>query len=411
MDNLSPTHPDNRVTLDVGGVIYGGWKSVRIKHAIDQLAGTFSLDLHDRWPSQTASWPIEAGDACTVKVGTTTMITGYVDVSKCALSPNTHTLSVDGRDKTGDLVDCSAPPKEWGGQKFEAITSELLQPFGISLNTQLVTENGVYVAAKKTAKGKASSGKAGTGGSTLPKKASNSGETIHKLLEKIAKMQACLLVSDRTGGLLITRAGLSGAADDTLRMGQQGNIKSINYERSFAALYSEITVKGQQSGAQAEGNQVLTNGGQSVKPVATVKRAASQVGATVKGGVNRYRPLIIVAEDQADAARCQRRAQWEAGTREGKSLRITAVVQGWRQSTGAIWEINTLVKCVCPWVREDEQLLIVSAEFSIDRAGGTQTTLQLTRPSAYDVLPDIPAPVAKQGGAGQRQNLIGVKPR
>lgn len=401
-DRLSPIHPDNLVTLEVGGLLYKGWKTVKIRQAIDQLAGVFSLELHDRWTGQSEAWAIAAGDACTLKIGNTVMITGYVDANKVGLSHTTHTITIDGRDKTGDLVDCSAPPKEWGGQKFEAIALELLKPYGVTLTTQLDTDGNGYKAKGKDAKGKAATGNAGTGGGLIPKKASNSGETVHKLLEKMAKSQAALLVSDRVGGLIITRAGLAGRAADTLVLGK--NIKSLNYDRTFANLYSEITVKGQQSGAQLPRSN-LVNVEQSAKPVGVIKRADT---TAQNAAINRYRPLILMAEEQAGADRCKRRAAWEASTREGKSLKLTIMVQGWRQTNGDIWTVNTLTRVKCPLVREDEDFLITACEFSIDRNNGTQTSLTLSRPSAFDVLPDIPPP---SKNTTNQVNLATVKPR
>lgn len=403
---LSPIDPANRVSLEVGGVAYAGWKSVRIHHSIEQLAGTFSLDVTERWPDQTEAWAIEPGAACTVKIGGDVMITGYVDSVGVKLSPTDHTITVQGRDKTGDLVDCSPEPKEWVGLTFEAIAFELLAPFGIGLVTQLETGAGGY-QPKKPGKAKEPAKAAGSGGGKLPKKAANSGETVHKLLEKLAKIQGVLLISDRTGGLMVTRAGLNGRATDVLAIGQ--NLKSVDYERSFANLFSKITVKGQSVGATIPGQAVLM-GANSVKPTATVVRGAGAApGATTgSAAVGRYRPLIIMAEEQADQQRCKTRAEWEAGTREAKSKKISVKVQGWRQSDGALWTINTLVRMRCQFVREDEDLLIASLEYSIDLSGGTVCTMVLQSPKAYDVLKEIPKPTAG-GGTTSRGRLTGAQ--
>lgn len=387
---LSPIDAKNVMSLEVGGMRYEGWKAQRIRHGIEQLAGTFSLDVTDIWPEQATAWVIEPGAACTVKIGTDVMITGYVDVVRVNSSKSDHTISIEGRDRTGDLVDCSAPAREWTGLPFEHIAVELCQPFGITVETQLETGAGGY-KAKKPGKGKAPATKAGAGGGKLPRKASNSGETVHRLLEKLAKIQGVLLVSDRRGGLMITRAGLNGRATDMLVLGE--NLLTIDYERSFANLFSEITVKGQAHGATS-GGQTLADL-QRVKASATVKRSSAASGATVaNASIERYRPLTIVAEDQADAKRCNDRAEWEAGTREARSKRLTVTVQGWRQSDGTLWEINTLVRMRCPWVREDEDMLVSNIEYSIDMQGGTVCTMTLYTPKAFDVLKEIPKPNA-----------------
>ena len=407
LNRLSPIDPQNLVSLEVEGMRYEGWKSVRIAHGIEQLAGTFSLEVSDRWPDQTGSFEIEAGAACIVRIGPDVMITGYVDVVDVKVGPKEHTIRIEGRDRTGDLVDCSAPAGEWTGLPFEHIAAELLKPYSIELFTQVETGAGGYIA-KKPGKGKAPAAKAGTGGGRLPRKATNSGETVHRLLEKLAKIQGVLLVSDRKGGLVITRAGLNGRATDTLAQGR--NMKEISYERSFANLYSEITVKGQAHGATAGAGEPAPSGAASVKPVATVSRSGSSApGARLAGSssIKRYRPLTINAEDQADAKRCLDRAQWEAATREARSKRLVIPVQGWRQSDGSIWEINTLTHIKCPWVKEDEDMLISNIEYTLDLSGGTVCVMTFYSPAAYDVLKEIPKVEAgrKSAGTGGSQQV------
>ena len=415
-ERRGPIDPSNLVSLEVAGKRYDGWKSIRIRHSIEQLAGVFSLEIHDRWPNQTTAWSIEPGQACVVRIGTDVMVTGYVDVNTVRISPTEHSISIEGRDKAGDLVDCSATPREWVGMSFEHVATELCKPYGIALYRQVQTGAAGYITPEKTHK-PCPLEKCTNGGDKLPRKAINSGETVHRSLEKLAKIQGVLLISDRNGGLIVTRAGLGGACSDVLAMGQ--NIKSIDYERSFANLFSEITVKGQANGATstAAGSQVLS-GAQSALPKATVKRDGNapqgtsvlpQLQSVQASTVGRYRPLIITAESQADAKRCADRAAWEASTREAKSKRITVVVQGWRQDNGQLWSINTRVKLVCPWVREDEEMLITSCEYMLD-SNGTTTRMQLTSPKAFDVLKEIPQP---EGGAGKGKNpaLSGSIPR
>jgi prophage tail gpP-like protein len=392
-ERLSPIDVQNLVSLEVGGMKYDGWKSVRIKHSVEHLAGTFTLDVSDRWPDQTEAFAIEPGASCTVAIGDDVMITGYIDVVHVKATATEHTITVEGRDKTGDLVDCSAPPKEWLDMAFEDIAAEVCGDYGIEIIVEA------------------------SGGIVLPRKSTNTAETCHKLLDKMAKIQGVMMISDRMGGLKLTRAGLGGEAYDMLVLGE--NLKSIDYERSFANLYSDITVKSQVNGAVAGGGGGV-DGNINTKQMGAVSRlsgaGSGQTQTVVKTNPNtkvkskatfsvkneaieRYRPLIIIAEDQATDDRCLQRAQWEAGTREAKSKKLIVQVQGWRQSNGAIWEINTLVYMRCPWVKEDQVMLISAIEFALDMAGGTVCNMTIYPPEAYDILPEIPKPDKHSGKA------------
>lgn len=395
------------------------FKSVRIHQSIERIAGSFSIDVSGGWAERLGN-AVYKGMSANIKIGSETVITGYLDRIGIDVTPTSHGISLDGRDKTGDLVDCSAPPMEWVGMSFEHVARTLLQPYGIELYRQVQTGPAGYITPGKT-DDPCPIVKCDNGGDKLPRKSTNTGETVHRTLEKLAKQQGVLLVSDGKGGVIVTRAGLGGRASDVLAMAD--NLKSIKLDESFMGLYSEITVKGQASGATstAAGSAVLSTV-QTVKPSATVKRAdaAQKYSVTpntsnhgVKADtVGRYRPLIIVAESQADAKRCADRAAWEIGVREAKAKRITVVVQGWRQRDGSLWRINTIVKLVCPWVREDEPMLIASAEYQLDASGGTTTTLELVPPMAYDVLKEIPTPQSIQQKTGKNTAVYSnVAPR
>ena len=43
--------------LKIDGVYYGGWKTVRVTRAIEQMAGTFELEVTERWPHQLQASP------------------------------------------------------------------------------------------------------------------------------------------------------------------------------------------------------------------------------------------------------------------------------------------------------------------------------------------------------------------
>ena len=110
--------------------------------------------------------------------------------------------------------------------------------------------------------------------------------------------------------------------------------------------------------------------------------------------VTRYRPLIIIADGQADDRRCAQQAKFEASVREAKSKKVTVSVQGWRTEAGDLWRINQLVQVKSAWMRIDAIMLVGGVNFTISDSG-TITQLLLYPQNAFDVLPEIPPPTAK----------------
>lgn len=379
---------EDKLTLRVGGQIYGGWKQVLIQTGIGQLAGAYELGITERWPAQTTDWEIPPGEYCEVEIGEDVVISGYVDKTAVTYDANSHEIKISGRDRAGDLVDCSAPSKSYKGLTLEQIAKTLCEPYGISVYDE--TRYGRKLTEKEKADGKKTSPPSKPRiAKAVPKQANQTSESVFRTLDKIARSEGVLLVSDGEGGLLITRAGMGGDCEVTLELGK--NIKSASYENSFADLYSEITVKGQSSAVGAS-RYDLSN----AAPKGTVKRAKSAKSGNSQ--IDRYRPLILIAETQANAARCQQRAAWEASNREAKSRKITIAVQGWREKPdGDLWRINKMVKIKCPWMRLDESWLISGVTYKIDDGGGTVTDLTLVDKRSFDLLPEIPKP--KGGGS------------
>jgi prophage tail gpP-like protein len=383
-----------RLTLKVGGKVYAGWRSVSVRQGLEQIAGTFDLSITERWPAQPTEWSIPPGELCEIYIGDDPVIGGYVDAVAVNYDANSHEIRVTGRDRTGDLVDCSAPTTAFSGLTFAQIAEKLIAPYGIDLFDETVGGKKLSMKQKKQGKKGAAVKKARIG-SHLPKQATQCGESVFKTLEKIARSEGVLLVSDGEGGLLITRAGMGGDCSTVLKFG--ANILRANFEHSHANLYSEISVKGQASAA-GFGKFDVTHSA----PLGVVKRA--KVSVVGNSQIQRHRPLILMAETQADAKRCQQRAEWEAANREAKARKITLTVQGWRQADGDLWRINQRVHVTCPWMRVDEAWLVASVAFQLDESGSL-TELTLVGQKAFDLLPEIPA---AQGGAG-KFNVAGKK--
>ena len=84
-----------------------------------------------------------------------------------------------------------------------------------------------------------------------------------------------------------------------------------------------------------------------------------------------------------------RRPRWSYARRMGKALVSTYKVQGWRQSSGALWVPNQTVRVIDPIIGFDREMLIVEVDYTLD-ASGTVATLSVSPPEA--VLPEPPEP-------------------
>jgi len=332
----------HELLLTVDGVRYGGWTGGTVERSIENMSGGFRLELTDPWDGTP---PIGEQSRCTLQLGGETVISGYVDTIEIEESATSHGITVSGRDAAGDLVDCSAvhPSGEWRGLSLREQVFELAQPFGINVRTDTSLD----------------------GAAPFPVFRLEEGETAWRAIDRACRFRQALCVSDGAGGLVLTRAG-KGRADVELRRGE--NVLSIRFERSSKDRFSSYTVKGQRDAADDE----------------PADRAAHGIGSAGDPGVRRYRPRVLVAEDQSDDGSLAGRAGWEASTRAGRSQKMTVTVQGWRQTAGGrLWRPNERVRVV--WRRIDQEMLISAVRHQL--GANTTTELTLVPPGAFEAKP------------------------
>jgi prophage tail gpP-like protein len=332
------------VVLTVGGKQYAGWKEVEIRRGIEQVAGTFVLSVSERWAGQNEMWPIRHGEECTLSVDGEILITGYVDDLLPFFDAQQHGVTVVGRDKTGDLVDCSAVSNsgQWQGRTLLQVAQDIAKPFEIAVRAETDVGKPFTTAALQE------------------------GETAFEALERAARMRGVLLISDARGGLSIARAGAERIAT---ALAQGENILSARASFSMRDRYSSYICKGQNIGFDES----------------TPDQNAQPKGTAQDTGVQRYRPLIIVAENVSDAKGLKDRAIWEAAVRLGRSARPQITVQDWRHTDG-LWLPNYLVPVRCPYLYLDAEMLIVAVTYRLND-NGTTAEIELCRPEAFKMLP------------------------
>lgn len=346
---MASTSSSGIAELKINGVYYGGWKSVRVSRSIEQMAGTFELEITERWPGEPQATPIRPGQFCQVFLDGEVVITGWVDVVSPDYDAEKHTIRVSGRDKTADLVDCSAIHKsgQWHNVKIEQLATDLLKEYGISLVVE------------------ADTGKAFSSWNI------QEGETVFDCLERAARMRALLLTSNPSGDLVITRAGKDIAG---VSLVEGKNIKAARAEFSWKERFSAYAAKGY--------GKLGPNG--ETEHAAPAASVADEI-------ITRHRPLIVLAESHGENTSLRDRAEWERNVRRGRSVRGSITVQGWKRPDGALWQPNLLVPVTSPllWLSNPAELLIVGCVYSLDDRQGTLTELAIARPESFQLLEGV----------------------
>ena len=344
----------SRFVLTVEGRDYEGWKAGSVTRSIETIAGQFSVVVSEREPGETAARPIIPGAAISLALEDTPVIRGWVDAVEPTYDADTHEIRVTGRDRTGDLVDCSvaSEPGEWKNERLENIVRQIIQPYGITLSTNVPT------------------------GEPFTRFRIEEGESVWEVIDRACRFRRVLPFSDGAGGLVIGRPGRERA---TVSLVQGQNILAGRDYLDLSRRYSRYTVKAQQSGGDGLGD------------LFSPTDMAHIIATAYDRGVLRFRPLTIVAERDATQAEAQERADWEAAVRAGRSRSATITVQGWREQPGGpLWQPGRLVYVQDPWLGLRRDMLITSVQQTLG-SEGTLTRIVVFPESAF-----LPEPMARE---------------
>lgn len=342
--------PSDDVTVVINGNAYGGWQDVRITRGIERLPSDFEVRLTDIYAGQADALQIKPGDSCQVRIGGAAVITGYIDVVSPSVDASSHEITVLGRSKCADLVDCSA---EWPGNQISGasvleVARTLAMPYGIEVEAT-----------------------PGLEGFTIPVFSLMYGETPFDIIERLCRYSQLLAYDDEFGNLLLTRASRTDRAGSGFREG-------FNVQRASAVL----SMHDRFSEYLCYPNAFNT--------VQELGEAGFLVSSQADAGVKRHRMKVLISDGTGlggqDVAKT--RAAWEAYRRWGRSATVRVTTDSWRDKNGALYQPNTLVPVDIPSIKVSNKIWTISEVTYRKGEQGTFCDLVLMAPQAFDVVPE-----------------------
>lgn len=332
-------------TLFVGKTVFEGWEDIKITRELNSVASDFQLQVVDKWRPDQEPWRIVPGELCHVHLGKQSVITGFVDKVEASVNKTSRSITVTGRSKTADLVDCSVVgPGQFTNLSILDIAKTVCEPFGISV--QLNAD----------------------AGASFPSIVLQQGETAFALLDRLARERKLLMYPSHEGNLIISGAGTLRASNE-IRQGV--NYLSGRSTIDYSNRHSRYIVKGQGLGF-----------------LGSPEQATSPQGEATDSGITRYRPLILMAENATNGESSGDRATYEANMRAAKALTAEVQVQGWFQSDGKLWDVNQLVFVDAGFLGIRRRMLIQKVVFNKNN-GGTTTDISLIREDAYSFKKNV----------------------
>ena len=336
------------VTLIIDGHELRGWQKVGITRSMQNAAISFTLEAtNPTWSEEAKALrhgkeieirtsPARGGGA---SGGGDLLCKGYVDSYSARYSDNSKSITLSGRSKSADAIDC--PPVKHKTGRVEKKTLDKVaaefDEFGIGFKTDQQLK-------------------------PIPKVQRRPDETVFSTIEREARRDGLMLSAQTDGSVLLTRAGTKRHAG-ALQLGASP-VQTMDITVNLSNRRSPIVVRGQRA-------------------TGTGKDNLRQEIEEVDQSVGRHRPLIIILEGDAPKEKLKKRGKWERLRASGFGVSVSADLSTWRDEGGQLWDPGRLVAIVAEPEDVDQDLTLSTVTFRQDIEHGTVAAVSLVDPRSH----------------------------
>jgi len=319
----------NNVRVSTGEFNVSGWENVTINRSLENGAGTFTLQLYDDPPEFVP----DINEPITVLIDDMPVITGYIDDRSISISSSSYELSISGRDKTADIIDCNQanPPFVFKNQSLDNVAKRLCNPFNIDVVSHASVSAEIYKSM------------------TI-----NQDQTIFTFLDEYARKRGFLCNSNEQGNLVIFNPK---EFENIGNLKEGYNILSLSRKENFSKRYSDYTVKGQ-------------------------SQYSRTIGVAKDDSVKRFRPKVLAIKKQLTNADAIDYAKWSASVSRARGDELEVTIDDWYIDNNLILPGRS-VTLDSYTLRIDDEFLIKSVNFSLSNSEYS-AVVSLVKPEVFD---------------------------
>jgi prophage tail gpP-like protein len=330
---------ENEVRIKVNGTEFTGWSGVTIEVSLDGVARAFSITSAFDPSNSTLNASISpfSYSEVTIYIGSTLVLTGQIEVIQASISDSESAINIQGRSKTGVLLDCSIPVDQltYTGLTLQQIANSFCQTFGIPVQL-----NGSDTTSVSDARAKP-------------------GDKYFDFLKSIADAKARILRDDERGRLVI----------DNRPSGTGAPVQSfIEGEGQFVAF-----------SATYDGTQRFSR----YKVLLQVKGFPEVSSEVFDTSIQTPRPSVVI-EKEAEFNDARPAAEWERARAFARAGKFSMPVIGWRREDGQLWRPGEIITVQSPscFLNNETRFLVTSVSYSLT-AGERSVNLDLHLPETY----------------------------
>ena len=359
------------IQVRVNGEVYENFTEATVYSSLKTISGSFTIMST---ANENDLFPIKATDSVEVIVDGVVAITGFIDSLSGSHSSSTHSITINGRDKTADVIDSTVGSKKEykGNLSLKKLIENVLSNSGIT-GIKVIDEIGTLEQF--------------TNSDLI---SAEIGQTIFDFIDTYASKKQVLLTTDGQGNIVITRGSTVSSGATLVKLKSDPSLRnnilksSINIDNSNR--FNKYIV-------QTQSNPLFSISSSNSADETNIN--ANSIDSEVRA----TRVLEFQAEETLDNEGSKKRAEWEANLRRSNSFKYTATVQGHSHSND-IWRPNRLVTVIDEfWDISSNGLLITDVEYSYNNDGSV-TKLTLVYPESYTVQAELDASIAAKQDLG-----------
>ena len=365
------------ITLEVDGILYGGFKSGSVVMRLDALSRTFAFTSTSQ---DGKPLPFKGNEPCNVHVSGEQVLTGFIDVVHAEVTnvgQADHVITISGIDVTSDLLDSSISTlgSIGNGITLKALCERVIENIGSSLTVDDQQNPAPFQKAEDVAN-------------------PDPGDNAFEFLERHARKKQVLLTSGPLGKLVIAKS--EGTEIDAFiqnKIGDPGGANNVL--RSSVSYDARGRFSRYRVAAQPNLNALVFAGVTRSDAVADQSSTDVEDKDMIDAGRG-GRQFIVLSENMSSSTSAHDRALWEARIRKTRGRVYAATVSGYTDQAENLWETNTLVTVLDDDADINAKMLVNSVAFGLDRSSGPVTTLAFVERNAYKLT--LEEPVTEEVG-------------
>ena len=292
---------------------------LRVSKDIDDFAGLFTAKVLA---------PIKIGTLVQIKLQGKSVLEGFVEVSQCSLSSRGKEYQIQGREKTGDLVDsCLESTKSYSKKSLATIAQEYTKAFGIKVHAPEV----------------------------LVSYTPNPGSTVFKALSDLA-VRSKLRVVTRCGEIHFDK--IEPNPEAMYRFEEGKNILSAVYTNDSRERFQKYV-------------GISTTNSWETEPT------KDKETSFLDDDIRRNRVLVFLGDENL-----KEKCLYQKNLRKGKAETVSIVVHGYEHN-GRIPDLLEAAQIKLSSFGLEKTLMIVGVSFQIDKEQKKILKLKLAMPAAF----------------------------